>query len=311
MRALSGLNQSPGIAADSARPRDGCVMTFSYGSNSKSIAVQTQLQKTTRALTTPLERLSTGLRINSAKDDPAGLALADSLRADSKLATVAVRNASDGISLTSLADTALNEIGNILSRMGELANQSANGVYTQVQRSALQLEFSALGSEVERISQTTSFNGTNLLSNSGNITIQVGIRSDSSSQITLTSVLGTLSSLGLASGGGSALAYSIIDTTSTTSQAAATLALSAVRGAMDSLTVRRGTLGAAESRLNYAIEAVSAARDNFSAAESRIRDADIAQEVAELVRLQVIQQAGVAMLAQANQQPEVALGLLQ
>jgi len=286
-------------------------MTISLSSNIGSLSAQRQLFQTTNKLSTTFERLSSGLRINKASDDPAGLAMADSLRADARLASVAIRNANDGISITSIADAALNEIGSILARMAELAEQSANGVLNTTQRSALQNEFSQLGSEIERIAVTTTFNGVALLSNSGSINIQVGMDGSSNSQIELAGVLGTLSSLGLANAGSSALMVSINADTNEGAQAASQAALDIVNAAIGSLSATRGKVGAAESRLNTAINYLAVARENFVAAESRIRDADIAQEAAELVRLQVLQQANVAVLAQANQQPQLALALLQ
>jgi flagellin len=281
------------------------------GSNIASIKAQRQLAVTTQKLSTTFERLSSGLRINRASDDPAGLALADSLRNDAKLASTAIRNANDGISLVQIADSALEEIGNILSRMSELATQSANGAYTNTQRSALASEFLALGSEIDRIARTTPFNNLTLLSNSGAITLQVGLNGTSNSQITISSVLGTLASIGLASGGSSTLAYSITGTTTAFAQSASQFALDAINAAIGSISAVRGTLGAAESRLTSAVNYLTVARENFSAAESRIRDVDVAQEVAEMVRLQTLQQAATAVLAQANLQPQVALALLQ
>ncbi len=286
-------------------------MGLSIASNISSLQAQTAVKRTSNALSDTFERLSSGLRINKASDDPAGLALAEVLSRDSKLATVAIRNANDGISLVSLADSAMEEIGNILTRMAELANQSANGVYTQTQRSALSSEFLALGSEIERIAQTTTFNDIRLLSNTSDVAVQVGVDGTANSRITITAVLGTLASLALAGSGSSALSFSIIGTTSTLSQAAALNALSAVNAAINSVSTVRGTLGAAESRLNTAVNYLTVARENLLAAEGRIRDADIAQEVAEMVRLQVLQQAGTAVLAQANQQPSVVLALLR
>ncbi len=286
-------------------------MALSAASNVDSVKAQRQLAKTSSNLAKTFERLSSGLRINQASDDPAGLQVADALRRDAKLASVAVRNAGDGISLVSIADAALSEIDNILSRMAELASQSSNGIYTSSQRSALSSEFIALGSEIQRIAATTTFNGLNLLSASSNVTIQVGLGGDSNSQITITRVLGTLNALGLAATGSSALTFSIISTTSTTSQAAATTALAAINAAISSVTSTRGSLAGAESRLSAAVDYLTVARENFIAAESRIRDADVAQEVAEMVRLQVLQQAATAVLAQANQQPKQVLALLQ
>jgi len=284
-------------------------MPLSYSSNVESTRAQSRLASTSTKLSRTFERLSSGLRINRASDDPAGLALAENLRTDARIASMAIRNANDGISITAVADAALEEIGDVLRRMAELAEQSANGAYTNAQRSALATEFVALGSEIERIAATTKFNNQVILSNSSSIGIQVGLDGAANSIIWIGSVLGTLSSLGLGGAGG-ALSYSIISTTTTLAQSAAQTALTAVTGAITSLSNARGTIGAAESRLNTAISFLQVARENFVAAESRIRDADIAQEVAEMVRLQVLQQAGTAVLAQANQQPSVVLRLL-
>jgi flagellin len=285
-------------------------MSLTIASNIDSLQAQRQIALTTSRLSKTFQRLSSGLRINSASDDAAGNALADELRADTKLASVAVRNANDGLSITSIADTALEEINSILNRMLELAQQSSNGSYTTAQRSALSSEFVALGSEIERIARVTTFNTFNLLSGSSNITLQVGLDGTTNSQIVIGAVLGTLTSLGLATANSSALTYSIISTTTGFSQTAATTALSAIQGAIISLTSTRGTIAAAESRLSSAVNYLSIARENFIAAESRIRDADVAQEVAEMVRLQVLQQSATAVLAQANLQPQVVLRLL-
>jgi flagellin len=285
-------------------------MSLSVVSNIASLKAQTQLNKTNRALSKTFERLSSGLRINSASDDPAGLAMAESLKTDAKLATVALRNANDGISLTAIADAGLEEITNVLQRMSELAQQSSNGVFSNTQRSALSAEFIALGSEIDRISRTTTFNDINLLSNSSSVSIQVGLRNSSSSTISIGSVVATLQALGIGNSGG-ALTFSIIATTTSLSALAATNAVSAINTAIDSVSALRGTIGAAESRLNTAVSYLGVIRENLVAAESRIRDADVAQEVAEMVRLQVLQQAGTAVLAQANQQPAVVLALLQ
>lgn len=286
-------------------------MSLTIGTNISSLRAQTELSRATTQLSKVFERLSSGLRINSASDDPAGLALADSLRSDAKLAAVAIRNANDGVSLISIADSALGEISDMLTRMAELANQAANGTYTDSQRSALSSEFLALGSEIERIAKTTTFNNSTILSNSSSVTLQVGTNGTTNSQIVVQGVLGTLTSLGLAPNNSSTLTYSIISTTTSNSQQAALNALSAVNNAINSLNVTRGSIGAAESRLTSAINNLTIQRENFVAAESRIRDVDVAQEVAEMVRLQIVQQAATAVLAQANQQPELALRLLE
>ena len=286
-------------------------MAVSFASNVASLKAQTRLAKTTASLSTTFERLSSGLRINNAKDDAAGLILADTLRAQSRIASVAIRNANDGISLIAIADSGLSEISNLLSRMGELAEQSANGTYTMTQRSAMSYEFLALGSEISRIARTTEFNGSTLLSNSSSVSLHVGLNGTSNSVITIGFVRGTLDSLALATDNSAPLTYSIISTTSTGSQTAAQLALDAVGSAINNVSLSRGVLGAAENRLSVAVDHLGVIRENFVAAESKIRDADVAAEVAEMVRLQVLQQSGVAVLAQANQQPSVALALLK
>ena len=267
-------------------------MAISLGSNIASLQAQRRLSTATQALGNTYERLSSGQRINKASDDAAGLAIADSLRADQRVASVAIRNANDGISTIAIADSALSEIGNVLSRLAELSEQSANGVFSITQRSALQNEFTALGSEIERIAVTTQFNGVKLLSGNSSVTLQVGFNSGSTSQISYTGVQGTLAALGLAAANVSNLTFSINDTTEALGQSAARLALDAVNNAIKSLASTRGTLGAAEARLNVAINNLSVARENFASAESRIRDVDVAAEAAELTRLGILQQAG-------------------
>ena len=287
-------------------------MGIGIKTNIESMNAQRNLGATTDRLRLAYSRLSSGLRITRAADDAAGLAIAEQLRADSRIATVSIRNANDGISIISITDGAMDQTTNILTRMAELANQSANGVYSVEQRSALQLEFSALGSEVQRIAQTTEFNGLSLLSGSATITLQVGFNGASNSQIAYSGVDATLQAMGLAAATNTnALSFSIMGTTVAASQAAALSALDAVKLAINSMTRARGTLGAAESRLNVAITNLQVARENFTAAESRIRDVDVAQEAAEMTRLNVLQQAAAAVLAQANQQPQLALQLLQ
>lgn len=272
---------------------------------------QRNLADATGKLATSYERLSSGLRINRASDDAAGLSIAEALKADSRVAAVAIRNANDGISIIGITDGAIAQITNVLSRLAELASQSANGVFDSGQRSALQLEFTALMSEVERIAITTEFNGLKLLSGGGNVTFQVGFDGTVNSQVTYSGVEATLTALGLAGLNSSAHIYSINAAVDIEAQSASRAALDAINSAITSVTRNRGTLGAAESRLNTAIANLSTARQNFMDAESRIRDADVAQEAAELTRLGILQQAATAVLAQANQQPQLALQLLR
>lgn len=286
-------------------------MPITLGSNVTSLQAQRRLGQATDALSKTYERLSSGQRINRASDDAAGLAIADSLKATARIASVAVRNANDGISTIAIADSALGEIGNVLSRLAELSEQSANGVFSATQRSALQNEFTALGSEIERIAITTEFNGVKLLSGGNELVLQVGFNSGSTSRISYQGVQGTLAALGLAAAGVSNLQYSINGISITEGQSASRLALDAVNSAISSLAATRGVLGATESRLQVAINNLSVARENFLSAESRIRDVDVASEAAELTRLGILQQAGASVLAQANQQPSLALSLLR
>lgn len=285
-------------------------MALNIRTNVASINAQKNLGLSEKGLGRAFERLSSGMRINSASDDAAGLAIAESLKADARVASVAIRNASDGISIIAITDGAIGQITNVLSRLAELAEQSANGIFSNEQRSALALEFNALVSEVERIANTTEFNGLNLLSASDSVTFQVGFTGGSNSQISYNGVTATLAALGLAPQNSSVATYSIMGNTTAASQSAARLALDAIQLAITSVTRNRGTLGAAESRLETTIANMTEARENFTAAESRIRDADVAFEAAELTRLNILQQAGTAVLAQANQQPQLALQLL-
>ncbi|MBP9838100.1 MAG: flagellin FliC [Proteobacteria bacterium] len=285
-------------------------MTLNIRTNIESLHSQRDLNAVGDKLRTSYARLSSGLRITRAADDAAGLAIAESLRSDAKIASVAIRNANDGISIIGITDGAVSQTTSILQRMAELAEQSANGVYSTSQRSALQSEFVALGSEIQRISETTTFNGISLLAGGTNVTLQVGFNAQSNAQITYTGITATLSALGLADAN-KVLSYALNADTPELAQAAARSALDAVNAAISSIGTSRGTLGAAESRLNIAIENLGILRENFTSAESRIRDVDVAAEAAELTRLQILQQAATAITAQANQQPQQALTLLQ
>lgn len=286
-------------------------MTINIRTNVPSLIAQRNLAQSTSQITTAYERLSSGLRINHASDDAAGLSIAESLKADARVAAVAIRNANDGISIVSIADQAIGQIGNVLGRLAELSEQSANGVLDNSQRSALDNEFRALTSEIERIAYTTTFNGLRLLSGGGEVVFQVGFDGTSLSRVTYSGVEATLAALGLAQANSSTISYSIIGASNIDSQSAARLALNAINQAISSVTRNRGQLGAAEARLYVSISNLQVARENFLAAESRIRDVDVASEAADLTRLNILQQAGAAILAQANSQPQLALQLLR
>lgn len=286
-------------------------MGINIRTNVASLNAQRNLGTSTNRLETSYRRLSSGLRITKSADDAAGLSIADQLRADGRIAQVAVRNANDGISMISIADGAMDNVSSVITRMAELAEQSANGVFSNAQRSALDLEFQALGSEVERIALTTQFNGLNLLSGGAEVFLQVGFAGDTLSRISFSGVQATLNAIGLADTGSSQLRYSLNAATLGGAQEAARSALDAMKLAIDSVTRNRGQLGAAESRLAVAISNLEVSKENFAAAESRIRDVDVASEAAELTRLNILQQAASSVLGQANQQPSLALSLLQ
>ena len=285
-------------------------MAISIGSNITSLQAQRRLDQTGGKLSQAYNKLSSGYRINRGADDAAGLAIAESLKAQSRIAGQAIRNTNDGISTIAIADGALGEVSNILSRLAELASQAANGTLSTSQRSVVSNEFVALSSEIERIAQVTEFNGIKLLSGTNSITIQVGTGSTAASQIGYQNQLVTLQGIGLGSTGG-ALVYSINGTTNDNAATAARLALDAVYAAIYSVGASRGVLGGIESRLSTAIANLGVARENLIAAESRIRDVDVAEEAANLTRLNILQQAGTAVLAQANQLPSLALQLLR
>ena len=285
-------------------------MAISIGSNITSLQAQRRLDQTGNKLSQSFNKLSSGYRINRGADDSAGLAIAESLKAQSRIAGQAIRNTNDGISTIAIADGALGEVANILSRLAELASQAANGTLSTSQRSVVSNEFVALSSEIERIAQVTEFNGIKLLSGTNSVTIQVGTGSTAASQIGYQNQLATLQGIGLGNTGG-ALVYSINGTTNDQAATAARLALDAVYSAIYSVGASRGVLGGIESRLSTAIANLGVARENLVAAESRIRDVDVAEEAANLTRLNILQSAGTAVLAQANQLPSLALQLLR
>ena len=284
-------------------------MAISFGVNLNSLNTASNLRKTSSLLSSLFERLSSGSRINKASDDPAGLALAQQLNLESRLMGVALQNANNGLSYVNNATSGLTEINDILSRMSELSQQSANSLVSTAQRSALQSEFTALGSEIERIAASTEFNGFPGLSASSNLTMQVGISADESSRILVQSAVATLQTLGL--GSNYALTYSLSGSTDEYAMSASRLAFSAIASAIDEVTRQRGVIDAAAGRLSSAINQLSVGRENLQTAEQRIRDTDIASDSAELTRLQVLQQAQIALVAQANQEPIMALRLLR
>ena len=251
-----------------------------------------------------LEKLSSGYRINRAGDDAAGLAISEKMRAQITGLETATKNANDGISLIQTAEGALTEVHSMLNRMVELAQQSANGTYqNEVDRENLQAEMDSLTSEIDRISQGTNFNGTNLLNGdlaTSGVTLQIGDTSDTFNQLTVKVSSMSSSSLGIDS--------SKIDI-KTQDKAAA--AVDEIKKAINTVSSTRGDLGAAQNRLEHTINNLSVTSENMTAAESRIRDVDMAKEMMSYTKNNILVQASQAMLAQANQVPQGVLQLLQ
>lgn len=286
-------------------------MGLGLKTNLTSLDAQRNLKYSTGRINQTFERLSSGLRINRSSDDAAGLGIAESLRGDARVASVSIRNATDGISIIGIADGAMGQISNVLNRLIELAQQAANASNSNEQRSALQNEFQALTSEIDRIAFTTQFNGFYPLSGGNAISFQVGFNGSSLSDISFSGIRASIADLGLAPSGSSVPMYSLLAATNAESQSAAALTLDALKSAVSALGRNRGILGAAESRLEATIRNLQVSRESFQSSSSAIMDADVAEEAAELARLTTLQQAGTALLAQANLQPRLVLQLLQ
>jgi flagellin len=275
-------------------------MALYINSNIASDTAQKNLLLNQANLQQSFARLSSGLRINSAKDDAAGLAISESLKSQIRSFNVAERNAGDGVSMAQTAEGSLGEVHDILGRMRELAVQASNGSLTGQDRDFLQTEFSSLQSEITRIQGSAKFNGKQLLSTTAaTITLQVGLDNVSTDQIQIT--LGGVSLAGVA--GSAALSGS------TASSALASLAT--IDAAITSVSTSRAKFGAAMNRLDVATSSIQTMRLNLTAANSRITDVDVASETASLSRNQVLTQAGISVLAQANQLPQLAFGLLR
>ena len=275
-------------------------MALVLQTNVASLEAQKNLSNTQHALQTNFQRLSSGYRINSAADDASGLAISESLRSQVGSFTVAERNANNAISMAQTAEGSLGQISGTLGRMRELAVQGSNGDLGATDRDYLQTEFSALSSEIDRISQSSKYNGKDLLSGAAtDITFQVGINNSTSDQIKV-------------SFGGVSLTDLKLDKTSVdgADSTNALAAIDSVDAAQSSLSNMRAGYGAAMNRLQTTVSNIQTFRSNLSAANSRIRDADVAEEAAQMSRNQVLQQAGAAVLAQANQSPQIALKLL-
>jgi len=277
-------------------------MPITMNTNAGSLSVQNALQQTNRAMQSSITRLSSGMRVNSAADDAAGLAVSENLKAQLGGFQQAVRNAHDGVGILQTAESAYQTVSDTLVRMRELAVQSASDGLTDTERGYLNTEFAALSGEIDRISAVTEYNGQNLLDGTagdgaGQMTFQVGTRNSASNQISIT--MADTDAAALAIGG---------QTISTLTDAQG--AIDQVDAAINTINGRRATLGATINTLGSAIDNLAVTIENVSVSNSQIRDVDVAAESANFTKMQVLQQAGVAMLAQANATPQFALRLL-
>jgi flagellin len=281
-------------------------MPITLLANVTSLTAQRQLRESQTSLEKSLSRLSSGLRINNASDDAAGLGISENLKADIRSLAQAQRNANDGISMTQVAEGAMNEMQGIVGRMRELAVQAANGTLGQTERDYIQTEFDELKAEIGRLSEVTEFNGTKLLNGSAanGLNIQIGIHATDDDRLTMSIAKLTASTLGNTS------TSEYIGSQSLSSATAARDSLGVFDSAIQSLSNARAKLGAVQSRMSVAVTNLSSAHENLSAANSRIRDVDVASETANMTRYQILTQAGVAVLGQANQLPSLALSLL-
>ncbi|MCY1280285.1 Flagellin [compost metagenome] len=282
-------------------------MALTVNTNVASLNTQRNLNRASDSLSVSMQRLSTGSRINSAKDDAAGLQISNRLTSQINGLNVAVRNANDGISIAQVAEGALQQSTDILQRMRELALQSANGSNSSVDRTSLNQEVVSLQSELDRIADTTSFgSGSNKLyllnasDFSGDVDFQVGADANETISITMGSASFDSSGLAVASGD--------VDITTASGAQAAVSAIDAALAAIDS---KRADLGAVQNRFQNTIANLQNIAENVSASRSRIKDTDFAAETANLTKNQVLQQASTAILAQANQLPSAVLSLLQ
>ncbi len=273
-------------------------MGIRVNTNIGSLNTQRHLYNTTTRFQKSMEKLSSGLRINRAGDDAAGLAISEGLKADIRALEQASRNAADGVSLVQVGEGALDEVSNILVRMKELAEQSLNGTLSDSERAYLDSEYTALTSEIDRISDATEFNGVKLLDGSGSsVDVQVGIGSAATDRVAVdlsdnmdSSTLGTSTAIDTASNAQSAIAE--------------------IDAAISTVSSKRADFGAIQNRLESSIRNIGMTAENLSAANSRIRDVDVAKETSVMTSNQILQQAGVSILAQANMTSGLALSLL-
>jgi flagellin len=281
-------------------------MSQVINTNLASLNAQRNLSGTQNQLSTAIQRLSSGLRVNSAKDDAAGLAIANRMDGQARGMSVAVRNANDGISMAQVAEGALGKVTDMMQRMRELAVQAANASNTASDRTSLNAEFQQLAQEVDRTLLSTRFNGQAILAGSaGALQFQIGANNATTDQLLFTTTnMATSANI-------TAVTTATTTVISGTNAANANAMISALDIALDTVNSERATYGAVQNRFEAVIANLQISAENQTAAKSRIMDADFATETATLTRAQILQQAGTAMLAQANQIPQQVLQLLK
>ena len=279
-------------------------MSTVINTNVTAIVARRNLAQTGVAFGKSVEKIGSGLRINRAADDAAGLAISEKLRSQVKGYNMAVRNVQDGVSLVQTAEGALNEVHGMLQRMRELAVQAANGTMAQEDRDAVGQEAKALADEIDRIATTTKFNGISLLDSTSTVDILAGV--DGTETISVAFVDVQISAIDSAS----AITNFADDTAGNVTGAFATAAIAQLDAAIAEVSAGRSGFGATQNRFEHATVALGIAAENLAASESRIRDLDVAAEMVTMTKNQILQQAGVAVLAQANQASASVLGLL-
>ena len=290
-------------------------MALRINYNFESISAQRNLSQTQGSFFKAIEQLSSGMRINKAADDAAGLAVSEKLKNQVRGLNQAQRNAQDSISLMQVAEGALNETHNLLARMRELSIQSANDTLTASDRVHIQAEVDQLLSEVDRVASSAQFNGKFLLTGAtagtpvSTLTFHIGANTGDEVTMSLTAL--DARARGIGPGVVSVTVLGTGSVASVSYQTSANAAISQLDAAIEQVSTQRGLLGAVQNRMNSAINSLGVSAENMGAANSRIRDADVAQSVSEMVRTQILQQSTMAVLAQANQAPQMALQLLK
>ena len=287
-------------------------MPQTINTNLVSLNAQRNLSMSQSQLSTSMQRLSSGLRVNSAKDDAAGLAIAERMRTQVRGMSVAMRNANDGISMAQVGEGALGKVGELFQRMRELSVQSANGTNTAADRLSLNQEFVQLAQEATRTLGGTLFNGQNILATTNNASFQIGANNSTDiDQLTVTAFDWVSNANLNAILGTAIISGTELPTMQITDVTTARSAMTSIDAAIDAVNGQRATFGAVQNRFENVVSTLMVGVENQSAARSRIMDADYAAETANLSRAQILQQAGNAMVAQANQLPQQVLSLLQ